>query len=96
MNHEKNFVTEKGRVTISVFVWLSHSKAEWRINSVMLTPPKKRKAHSVSSHDSYEYRRLNEPERRAFELRIFLDYVTKEQINETFTEAWEKLKPVML
>lgn len=53
----------------------------------------KRTWRNVINTDLYEYRKLSMEERRIYEVKKQLEFVSVEEIKEAKLELWQKLKP---
>lgn len=95
MKHEKIFKREDGsKVNIDIDFWSEGftNKFTYRV-SVSTCEPKKRTFKYVNDTDDYNWRRLNHEQRKEYEMKNNLEYVTKEEIQETALELWNKMKP---
>lgn len=96
MRHEKIIKRENGNsIKIEVSVYLDNYGSQSAQYNVIVTSKDKGKRNwrYVTSHDSFEYRKLNFRERQLFDDRLFLEYVTKEEIQSAKEELWQLLKP---
>lgn len=95
MKHEKLIKREDGsRVKIDVEFYANSIMGEHRyLYRVLICGKGKKKFTNPANTDSYEYRSLSMPDRRKYEERQYLEYVTNEEILATKLELWNKLKP---
>lgn len=97
MTHEKIIIREDGtKIKIVASIWIDFRSTEPNYKfDLEILPPKKRKwiyAHYNIEND-YAWRALNMKDREAYKNGKYLEIVTKDEVNETFNELWQKLKP---
>lgn len=95
MKHEKIFKREDGsKVNIGIDFYPESftNKFTYRV-SVSTCEPKKRAFRYVNDTDDYTWRRLSSEERKTYEMKKNLEHVTKEEVQETAIELWQKMKP---
>lgn len=96
MRHEKTFKRDNGdNVKIDVSVYLdnySTNNAVYRI-TVAQKMKGKRKWLYVHSSDDYDWRKLDMKGRSEYEMNIYLQYVSHEEIQQAKLELWELMKP---
>jgi hypothetical protein len=100
MLHEKIFKREDGsRVKIEVVVTITWSRSEKPVYRylVRLCEPKKRTWKPVENFGyNYKWRAMSIPDRGKYQIKKYLEHVTKEEMLETALEAWELMKPTDL
>jgi hypothetical protein len=95
MTHEKLIKRENGdkvRLRIRLFVESWRDAFAWNFE-VWVTPKGKRKEFTPFNGDDYTYRRLGVEDRKKWEERKYMEYVTPEEIQQAKIELWEKIKP---
>ncbi len=94
MTYEKIIVKENGdKVKIRIYFYIkSLSTPTYQIQSVSLCPKGKRTFKTIE-FDSYNYRLLSNEERIVYELNIYLQYISQDDINSAKLELWQKLMP---
>ncbi|HXS59747.1 MAG TPA: hypothetical protein VN703_02925 [Candidatus Sulfopaludibacter sp.] len=95
MRTEKLFKREDGtKVDIIItFHVASYSERFSYSVSVSVCHPRKRTFNYVNDHDNFTYRRLSQDEKDIYDMEQNLKYVTKEEIQETAIQLWNKFKP---
>jgi hypothetical protein len=96
MRHETIFKRDNGDcVKINTSVYLDNYRsmnAVYRI-SVDVKPKGKKKWVNVHSSDDYEWRRLSTEKRYEYEMNIYLQHVSQDEIMEAKLELWQLLNP---
>lgn len=97
MNIEsKEFGKEDGtRVKIHLYLFFEYKDIRYRISDIMYCEPRKRtwKSFGASFRNNWEYRQLNQDERRKYEIEKYVAFVGKDMLKEAIMSAWELLKP---
>ena len=96
MRIEKVFKREDGtKIKIDAYVWLGSGRDEVNyVWDVRKCEPRKRTWKEVYNFDGdYIWRAMDLAERRETTVKKYLEFVTKEEVNESLNELWEKLKP---
>lgn len=92
MHFEKVFVREdKTKVKVDVRLHLDYSGEYWTYSVAYLPPRKKNWIYPHSTND-YLWRRLDANGRKEYEMNIYLQYATKEEILETAKELISKIE----
>jgi len=92
---EKIFKREDGtKYQIRASVWLDHSAPVYDIDNVYKRIPRKKNWIPVYAFDAdYTWRCLSIADRQRFRHEKYLEFVTASEINETFEELWNNLRP---
>ena len=95
MTHQKIFIREDGtKFKIVARLWVETIGDIHNYNiSVWECKPKKKKWVNVINTDDYRYRNIPMGNRKEYERKLFLAFVTTEEILSTKIELWNKLKP---
>jgi hypothetical protein len=95
MRHEKIIKRDDGsRVEIAINFWENSDKPVYDV-SLQVCDAGKRKFRRIET-DDYQYRALSMDDRKKYMLKIFLEYVSAEEIQQAKLELWYKLKPKSL
>lgn len=72
-------------------------KIRYQIHDIRYREPKKRiwKSFKLSFIDNFDYRQLDQEDRRKYEIEKYIEFVGKEQIEKTIMSTWEKLTQYM-
>lgn len=97
MNIEsREFKKEDGaRVKIQLYLFFEYKDIRYHISDIIYCESRKRtwKSLEASFRDNFDYRQLNQDERRKYEIEKYVAFVGKEMLKEAIMSAWELLKP---
>lgn len=92
MQHEEIIKRDNGsKVKIIIYLWLTPEDHYWV--KVLILQNNKRKWQNISNKDDYEYRKLSTSDRRLYDVALYLQYVSKDEILHAKMNLWNKLKP---
>lgn len=97
MNIESvEFIKEDGtRFRVQLYLFFEYKDIRYRISNIRYCEPRKRtwKSLEVSFRDDWDYRQLDQEDRRKYEVRKYIEFAGKDKLKEAIMSAWENLKP---
>lgn len=97
MNIESpEFRMEDGtRARVQLHLFFDYKDIRYRISDIRYCEPRKRtwKSLEASFRDNFDYRHLNQDERRKYEIEKYVAFFGKERLKEAIMKAWQALKP---
>lgn len=86
---------DRTRFVVRLYLYLDCKNIKYRIYDIMYCEHRKRTWKSLESsfRDSWDYRQLDQKERRIYEIRKYIEFVGKEKLEEAIIQAWENMKP---
>jgi hypothetical protein len=94
MQHETILKRPNGdRLKIIVIAFTDYSRdISYRIK-VLRLPARKKLYQSIHFTDDFSWRRLDQKGRDEYEINLYLEHVTKEEIMEAKIKCWEAMNP---
>ena len=95
MKHEKIIKREDGtkhKIYVNFYVESFRNEMDWRVE-VYKCGPRKRNYGSVVDSDHWERRKLSMEEREKYDMEIYLQHVSADEIHQAKLELWQMLKP---
>ncbi len=85
------------RARVQLYLFFNYKDIRYRISDIRYCEPRKRtwKSLEASFRDNFDYRQLNQDERRKYEIEKYVAFVGKEKLEEAIMQAWQSLKPNM-
>lgn len=96
MKHEKIFKREGGNRVKIVAEYIQGHRIKSYSFYVLTCEKRKRTWKGIVDSDCYSFRALSMSERAEYKKKKSLEVATKEEVNQTYLELWEKMKPELL
>lgn len=96
MTIESQEFKKKDGTKIKIQLYLfEYGEIKYRIFDIRYCEPRKRtwKSLEASFRDNFDYRQLNQDDRRKYEIEKYVAFVGDDILKEAIMSAWESLKP---
>ena len=83
------------KVKVQLYLFGDYGNIKYRIHDVRYCEQRKRtwKSLEASFRDNYDYRKLNQDDRRKYEIEKYVAFIGKDIMKEAIMSVWELLKP---